>query len=533
VHRSRDRSRFGAGGGGGAPSEDIAFGRDFFTDTAGTGLASHTATLGGGWTKHSSYATGDIVISNANRARQNAAALSVYYLTNATPSNDYRVVLDAVTLGSVTTIGIAARLSTSAATFYALSLSSSGTTLTLFRFIAGASTSLQSVTVVNKSGSRHRLELVCVGTLIKGYYNGAEVISVTDANIASGRAGIFMGDTASDTAGTHIDNLVVETIPAGAFGSDRAITLSDLWNNGYDNVAAPRQSTGSFVRFKTDARSVRVQATTTLNGDTPSAYDAVGVKVNGVRGPSLMCSSNAQQYLYLTGLPQGDNTIELEVGPTRIITGTVNGTWLDAVAVQGANLTTRFLSPSVTSRVLVYGDSISAGYEDQGFKGLAGYARLLRDTYNHEVMIEAWAGRTLNYDAVDASARTAFTARVTGYAPSTMLLLIGTNDYGLNVWTAANFGTAYAALLDALHTALPSMAIICVSPLARSTETANGLGSTLQNYRDQIQTICGARGWTTFVDGQPILSAGSMIGGIHPTTAQHATLAATLGAVLP
>lgn len=131
------------------------------------------------------------------------------------------------------------------------------------------------------------------------------------------------------------------------------------------------------------------------------------------------------------------------------------------------------------------------------------------------------------------TSRAAFVAKVAAASPSKIWLAIGTNDYGLNKWSAASFGTAYAALLDDLHTALPSATIYCQTPIVRSTETANGSGSTLGNYRTQISTAQSTRtGYAVLVNGATILTTGDLDDGVHPTTAGHATYYAAVKTAL-
>ena len=111
-------------------------------------------------------------------------------------------------------------------------------------------------------------------------------------------------------------------------------------------------------------------------------------------------------------------------------------------------------------------------------------------------------------------------------------ITIGTNDYGLNKWNATDFGIAYAATLDALHSALPSAKIICQTPLVHISEVANGTGSTLGDHRTQIATVCNARSWTTLVDGTQILTTSDLTGDVHPSTSGHAKYALAINNIL-
>jgi lysophospholipase L1-like esterase len=140
--------------------------------------------------------------------------------------------------------------------------------------------------------------------------------------------------------------------------------------------------------------------------------------------------------------------------------------------------------------------------------------------------------RSLFADAVDGPAQTALVAQFVADAPTVLWLAIGTNDYGLSAWTDTAFGTAYAAVLDAFHAAMPNVPVYCQTPLSRTTETANGHGDTLPQYRAQITTACLARPWTKLVDGTAILAAADLQDGLHPHEAGHAKYAARVRAIL-
>ncbi len=113
-----------------------------------------------------------------------------------------------------------------------------------------------------------------------------------------------------------------------------------------------------------------------------------------------------------------------------------------------------------------------------------------------------------------------------GYAAPAYWLAIGTNDYGLDMWSASSFGAAYGGLLDGLHAGMPSSLIYCQTPIVRSTETANGFGNTTTDYRTAIATACATRPWAKLIDGTQIVTTAALSDGVHPTTAGQATYAA-------
>lgn len=302
------------------------------------------------------------------------------------------------------------------------------------------------------------------------------------------------------------------------------VLAADLWDNGYDNIATPRQSTFSRFVFTTNAAAVDVTGTTNIYTDFPS-WAHLYARINGARQPAFAFTANGADTFTLT-LGAAGTTREVEIisGLESDVSG-VKGTYIDSVTYADDGSTFAVSAPVTSNRVLFYGDSISVGdySSDPGFES---YVAILRNTYGVRAMLEGWGVRSLHTDAVDAPARAAFASRVAGYNAQVMWLAIGTNDYGLSRWTATNFGTAYAATLDAIHTAAPGLRIICQTPLVRTSEVANGFGDVLQDYRDQINTVCLARPWTRLVDGTEIMTTASLQDGVHPTEAGHVLYAA-------
>ena len=238
-------------------------------------------------------------------------------------------------------------------------------------------------------------------------------------------------------------------------------------------------------------------------------YAGIVVKVDGEFYQQSLAAANGLTTSTVF-LPAGLKTVEIVSGlqsrPGAVGT-TVYGTHPISFA---SNAPMDRVTVAQSNRLVIYGDSISVG-ANATIAARDGWAMLVRGA---------------------ASYRAAFVAKIVAWNPAKFWMCIGTNDYGLNRWTAANFGTAYAALLDDLHTALPSMQIYCQTPLLRSVETANGSGSTLGNYRTQITTAVSTRAWATLVDGTAIMTTGSLADGVHPTDAGHVLYAAAVKTVL-
>lgn len=352
------------------------------------------------------------------------------------------------------------------------------------------------------------------------------------ASYIGGRAAsslFFIGDIAEiilySRALSVAERAQVEAYLGAKWGIYYPMDAAQFADNGYSDVGAnyTRSSPLARARFTTDAPTVEVDTYTDIYGTFPS-FAKLGVRVNGADQATLATTATGANRLS-AALGAGLKTVEVIAGLQSAPSGTVLGTFIRSVSFLGGATAAR-LSSGVANRLVVYGDSIATGANATN-PALQAWPQLLRANWPGSVLVEAWGYRTLYDDANTSGLRAAFVARLVSYGPSALWLAIGTNDYGLNKWGATSFGAAYAALLDDLHTALPSLTIYCQTPVLRvspANETANGSGSTLNNYRTQIATAQAARNsYCVLVDGTTILASGDFdTDGIHPTTAGHA-----------
>ena len=303
-----------------------------------------------------------------------------------------------------------------------------------------------------------------------------------------------------------------------------------------DTGAAVQES--GYVRTSAFSRAVydttATKALVTIQSPARASFSTMiqlGVYVDGVFQEAITPTSTAAQS-QIINLPAGNKRVEfvggLQTAPAQAVPAL--GTYFVGAS---ANAPMTVVNESPTNRILIYGDSIAVG-ANATIPTAQGWPVLLRSAYAPDsVAMEAFGFRSLALDADTAPKRATLVATLAGYAPSIIWLAIGTNDYGLNKWTAANFGTAYAALLDDLNAALPGVAIYCQTPLVRTTETANTLGDTLIQYRAAIATAVSTRtAFATLVDGTAILTTGDLADGVHPTTAGHALYATYVQGVL-
>ena len=298
---------------------------------------------------------------------------------------------------------------------------------------------------------------------------------------------------------------------------------------------AYRLSPYSRARFVTDATTVELDIVSDVFGSYPT-FAKIGVLVNGAVHATITATQAAMKR-YTQSLPAGSGkVVEFVTGLQSRPSSTILGTYIRMIAFPH-NTNTALQSAPAGPTLLIYGDSLAVGANATS-PATEGWPYLLSTQWAGQTIVEAYGFRTLFDDAADSTARGAFVAKVAAAAPTAIWLAIGTNDYGLNKWSAASFGAAYAALLDDLHTALPSAQIYCQTPLTRfapASEAANGSGSTLANYRSQIATAQAARAsYCTLVDGTAIITDSAQMDtdGIHPLTTGHATYAAYAQGVL-
>jgi len=302
------------------------------------------------------------------------------------------------------------------------------------------------------------------------------------------------------------------------------VKSEDIWYSAYDNVNNIAQASYSKFIFDTAATSVTVAGYNNMYGEYPQ-YAKFGLLVDGVEQTSLSFSDDGNEtFVCNIGGAGSTKRVELITNLSRHCSLAYHHTVISGItSITGGSVSV--VPPAAATEMIVYGDSIHSGALAAGAE-YDSLVPLLRETYGFDVACEGISCRTLYDDTNTEALRAAFVAHIASYSPTTIWFGIGTNDYGLEEWSASDFGTAYAATLDDLHTALPSATIYCQTPLVRDDETANTFGDTLGDYRTQITTACSTRStWAVLVDGTAILELADLDDGLHPTTAGHAKYA--------
>lgn len=344
--------------------------------------------------------------------------------------------------------------------------------------------------------------------------------------------------------------------------------LGELTDEDYDNVASYFASIAGTQTAISKNRLLFSHANEWRNEDSvpgfaPNAfaystlyYDTTATSVDVSYYCHGIISGYVSLVVYFDGgyysqiTPSGSGaataTVSLPPGSKRVgivnsaMSGNAAGNYAIGTQVAGVTFNaaaTKYAYPTA-GRMLVYGDSVATGGHGSPLVQHA-WPLLLRYQYGRDVAVYAESGRSFktDYDNIwSVGSRGLFVDIVKGYAPAKLWFAMGVNDYGQAAWNAVVFGIAYAATLDALHAALPSLHIYAQSPLNPSYgATPNALGSTLQDYCDAIQAACVGRPWCTYVAGSSIITSPGteLTDGVHPNNAGNATYAAFVDALLP
>lgn len=283
------------------------------------------------------------------------------------------------------------------------------------------------------------------------------------------------------------------------------------------------------IILTTEAETFRVDCYSDLN---ISNLRLIGVWVDGSFVGNLTPDGNgAQSLAVLLGSSGGSSrTIEIVSGPTSRSAAPVKGSW--PITVTASKPITQIFD-TATPRLVIYGDSISVGDGAESAAQEDAYPVLVRESYSGSVSVEAWGFRGIYTDGRNSTVIDAFVTTIGEYNPDILYMHIGTNDYGIELCSAADFETYYGDVLDALNAAYSSLVIYCQTPLVRSDETANTFGDTLDDYRTAISNAVSTRtSFATLVDGSSIITTDDLDDGTHPNSTGHSKIATSILSLL-
>jgi lysophospholipase L1-like esterase len=225
---------------------------------------------------------------------------------------------------------------------------------------------------------------------------------------------------------------------------------------------------GFVVRFDGTGASVTM--------DDASRY--LTVVVDGVVQPTLATSAGMQTYPLAQGLPAGEHVVEMY----RRTEGSFGTTVIESVDLEGELLA----PPPVTRRVEIIGDSITAGYGDEGVSPCSFSA----ETENHfltygavaaralgaELHTVAWSGKGLvnNYgddtfepmpEIYDRTVATDPAAWDFSWQADAVVINLGTNDFSTDGDPSEQvFVPAYVEFLGHLRDVYPGAYLLVIAP---------------------------------------------------------------------
>jgi lysophospholipase L1-like esterase len=261
------------------------------------------------------------------------------------------------------------------------------------------------------------------------------------------------------------------------------------------------------------------------------ADPSIGVYVDGVYQQELTVSANGLTQFAVPVTIGAAHSVDLYNGYQQNTGTGVHGTYVYAVA--GVGVSIRSVA-TPTSRLALYGDSISSGYGSTIVTRDSFFARM-RVAFSGRCALEAWGGRRLADDAGDsgraglgsiANLAARLVALVAGATTRQIVLLIGVNDWGNGPYNAATFQTKYAALLDAIHSADPGASVFAMTFLISGSEpSVNSFSETKATWRAAIVNAAAGRAWVTVLTGPNFMTAGGLAdGNLHPSTAGSAAI---------
>lgn len=179
---------------------------DNFTDANNTTIIAHTSDSGYSWVAQSGFSPTNHARINNNKLYP-LSSLNVYRanFTMLNPNYEVEAVLNVLT--NAGSIGVTARASSSANTFYNWRYSANSWILA--KAVNGTQTTLATFSQTLTAGQTVTAKIVCNGSTIQGYVDNILRASVTDTDITSaGSVGIRSVTAVTTTTGVHMDSIV-------------------------------------------------------------------------------------------------------------------------------------------------------------------------------------------------------------------------------------------------------------------------------------------------------------------------------------
>lgn len=321
----------------------------------------------------------------------------------------------------------------------------------------------------------------------------------------------------------------------------------NVWDSKEDvpNSLTYRQRTGlASFRFYTSSTTLYIEY---YSNAQYQAQESIEVFSNGSYVTTVLVTTGSVKYATVT-LPAGSNKlIEVYEGSQNVPDGTVYGSWIRRLVVPSGQSLSVILPSLPEKRIVVYGDSKSAGFSvDPMQQGWTGLVRL--DPYPGRLTCSARGNRSLNGDYTQNSNSIIPLADLLalacdGTVENIVWIDIGFNDYygaaggGIASWTAAvQFKAQLQNLVTRLLTYSKITAIYLIGTILWSNEsTENSNGETLNDFRIATEEVASELGGiVTYVDatdtGWP--TTNDLSDGIHPNVTGHSKYHTKFKAVL-
>lgn len=226
-------------------------------------------------------------------------------------------------------------------------------------------------------------------------------------------------------------------------------------------------------------------------------------------------------------------TVLLPAGNNLIIR--IEAVYMGIQAVNLSSFSVLLNTSSINNRCVFYGDSVTFGQAALGVEN--GYANLIRKAnIFSETTIFGVSGKTIANDSgtalLVAATTSSLSSRLNGVSSNTLIYGLGVNDWIGNVNTPTQASGFLANQLDSINAARSDLIIYYTQPFLETSEGANGLGFTLNQYRTAYANVVNARSsFVTLVDSPNDLyttAVGGGGGGPHPVTSEHLSISIAL-----
>lgn len=359
----------------GWPVAEVTIATCTFTGSAGTDLNAITPDLGSAFTRHSSFSANPIVLTDANRARNNGGATDValYYNQTAPASADYNVGVTWRKFSAVSNhyAGIAGRIQTGSFSLYMCAQNTPGT-WTLAKIVNGVYTALGTYSHTPSLDTDYDLKLTFSGSTIKFFLDGVERISATDSAItAKGYGGLVSYVGVTNSTGIHYDDFFVSEEQAVHPVGTEAVTIAasgfqlSPWNwrpSGDSRIAI---NPGAYLkrRVKTTYLALNLDVSAMVTASlAANRYPVLLFRIDDGEWESHQIASSPDFHVVFEGLADEFHDVEIIVNASDAFTARWNETSaviIDSVQMDTGWETDDFDEPADT--VLIYGDSIPEG----------------------------------------------------------------------------------------------------------------------------------------------------------------------------